>query len=234
MHCPGVQRERLSVPLRRQHEDGLRQPGALHRLPPVRVRLRRGALAEPGPGAGISEEPAPGAAHPRRGRAVAQQLVPEQVPSLRPGAVPAGLPDGGDLPRRRARPGARSKRASASPAPCAPWSAPSTPSPSTCRATATPARVVATKCDGCIDRVARGDEPACVEACKIDALVFGELNELIHAGRVRDSAPVLTVARTPWNRPDPRPRTTSPAGGAGARRPPPVAEGVSHDHTPSR
>ena len=56
-----------------------------------------------------------------------------------------------------------------------------------------PARVVATKCDGCIDRVKRGEEPACVEVCKVDALVYGELNELIAAGRLQQSAAVLAV-----------------------------------------
>lgn len=40
----------------------------------------------------------------------------------------------------------------------------------------------ATKCDGCVDRLARGLDPACSEACKTGALVFGELNELIRAG----------------------------------------------------
>lgn len=55
------------------------------------------------------------------------------------------------------------------------------------------ARVVATKCDGCVDRVRRGSVPACVEACKVDALVFGELNELVKQGRVRESARVLAA-----------------------------------------
>ena len=53
---------------------------------------------------------------------------------------------------------------------------------------------VAVKCDGCQDRVASGDEPACVEVCKVDALVFGELNDLIARGRVRTSGAVLAAA----------------------------------------
>jgi len=57
-----------------------------------------------------------------------------------------------------------------------------------------PARVVATKCDGCVGRVGRGQEPACVEACKAGALVFGELNELVKAGRIRKSTAILTAA----------------------------------------
>lgn len=54
-----------------------------------------------------------------------------------------------------------------------------------------PPRVVATKCDGCIKRVSLGMEPACVEACKAGALVYGELNELTAAGRVQQAAAVL-------------------------------------------
>lgn len=57
-----------------------------------------------------------------------------------------------------------------------------------------PARVVAVKCDGCVDRVRLGEEPACAEACKTDALVFGELNELVKAGRVRQASAVLSAA----------------------------------------
>lgn len=56
-----------------------------------------------------------------------------------------------------------------------------------------PVRIVATKCDGCIERVQRGREPACVEVCKVDALVFGELNELIAAGRLLQSGAALAA-----------------------------------------
>ena len=35
------------------------------------------------------------------------------------------------------------------------------------------------KCDDCIDRRREGKIPACVEACKTDALLFGEINEII-------------------------------------------------------
>ncbi len=52
---------------------------------------------------------------------------------------------------------------------------------------------VAVKCDGCVERVGRGETPACVEVCKVDALVFGELNELVAAGRVRETAVVLAA-----------------------------------------
>ena len=66
-----------------------------------------------------------------------------------------------------------------------------------------PARVVATKCDGCIERLAQDQEPACVEACKVDALLFGDLNALIEAGRLRASAAVLaaTTAQGPVEHP---------------------------------
>jgi carbon-monoxide dehydrogenase iron sulfur subunit len=57
-----------------------------------------------------------------------------------------------------------------------------------------PERIVATKCDGCIERLQSGDEPACTEVCKVDALVFGELNELIAAGRLRESAAALAAS----------------------------------------
>ena len=40
-------------------------------------------------------------------------------------------------------------------------------------------KTVAIKCDQCIDRQRQGGTPVCVEACKVDALVFGELNELV-------------------------------------------------------
>lgn len=54
------------------------------------------------------------------------------------------------------------------------------------RTNGAPVRIVATKCDGCIERVEEGLEPACVEACKAGALVFGELNELIAEGRASE------------------------------------------------
>jgi carbon-monoxide dehydrogenase iron sulfur subunit len=55
-------------------------------------------------------------------------------------------------------------------------------------------RVVATKCDGCVDRLRRDEPPACVEACKAGALVYGELNELIRSG-----SPPMPVGVTAWH-----------------------------------
>jgi carbon-monoxide dehydrogenase iron sulfur subunit len=40
-------------------------------------------------------------------------------------------------------------------------------------------KAVAVKCDQCIDRQRNSKIPACVEACKVGALVFGEINEMI-------------------------------------------------------
>jgi carbon-monoxide dehydrogenase iron sulfur subunit len=57
-----------------------------------------------------------------------------------------------------------------------------------------PPRLAALKCDGCVERVRLGKIPACAEACKTDALVYGELNELIAAGRASESSALLTSA----------------------------------------
>lgn len=42
---------------------------------------------------------------------------------------------------------------------------------------------VAVKCDHCIERQRQGLIPACVDACKVNALVFGEINELTKSAR---------------------------------------------------
>jgi len=58
---------------------------------------------------------------------------------------------------------------------------------------------VAVKCDGCEERLERGENPACVEACKVDALVFGELNALVQEARLRETGAVLAAAGpTSW------------------------------------
>lgn len=57
-----------------------------------------------------------------------------------------------------------------------------------------PGTAVAIKCDGCVDRLRQGREPACAEVCKVDALVFGELNDLVAAGRLRETGAVLAAA----------------------------------------
>ena len=42
---------------------------------------------------------------------------------------------------------------------------------------------VAIKCDHCVDRQKKGEIPACVEACKVGALLFGDINELVKTAR---------------------------------------------------
>jgi len=59
-----------------------------------------------------------------------------------------------------------------------------------------PTRVVATKCDGCIERLDNGQEPACVEACKVDALLFGDLNTLIATDRLDVSDAVIAAMKS--------------------------------------
>jgi len=57
-----------------------------------------------------------------------------------------------------------------------------------------PAHAVALKCDGCVERIRVGHEPACTEACKTGALVFGDLNELAEEARIREATAVLAAA----------------------------------------
>jgi carbon-monoxide dehydrogenase iron sulfur subunit len=52
---------------------------------------------------------------------------------------------------------------------------------------------VAVKCDACIEQLRAGRTPACVEACKVGALEFGELNDIVAARRRRNSAVVLAA-----------------------------------------
>ena len=46
------------------------------------------------------------------------------------------------------------------------------------------------KCDHCIERQRQGLIPACVESCKVNALEFGEINELAKSARTRYSEAV--------------------------------------------
>lgn len=57
-----------------------------------------------------------------------------------------------------------------------------------------PPRVTALKCDGCVERVEAGGIPACVEVCKVGALVYGELNELVAEGRLQKAGTTLAAA----------------------------------------
>jgi Fe-S-cluster-containing dehydrogenase component len=53
---------------------------------------------------------------------------------------------------------------------------------------------VATKCDGCLHLVREGLEPACVAVCKVDALIYGEINELV--AERREEGAVRALAAT--------------------------------------
>jgi carbon-monoxide dehydrogenase iron sulfur subunit len=52
---------------------------------------------------------------------------------------------------------------------------------------------IAIKCNHCIGRQRQGQIPACVEACKVNALEFGEINELVKSARTRYSESVSVV-----------------------------------------
>ena len=66
-------------------------------------------------------------------------------------------------------------------------------------------RTVAVKCDACIDRLIAGRIPACVEVCKVGALQFGDVNQIVAAGQRRETAAVLaaTSPEPPAPAPDP-------------------------------
>ena len=53
--------------------------------------------------------------------------------------------------------------------------------------------VVAVKCDNCIERRRQGLIPACVESCKVNALEFGEINDLTRSARTHYSQAVTAA-----------------------------------------
>jgi carbon-monoxide dehydrogenase iron sulfur subunit len=68
---------------------------------------------------------------------------------------------------------------------------------------------VAIKCDACIERQRQGEIPACVEACKVGALEFGEVNELVRAARERYSERLLESIGVAGTAPAPTPSPLS-------------------------
>lgn len=68
-------------------------------------------------------------------------------------------------------------------------------------------RIVAVKCDSCIDRQRAGDIPACVEVCKVGALKFGDINDIVAAGQRRETAAVLAATSA-----EPMPAAPDPLG----------------------
>lgn len=68
---------------------------------------------------------------------------------------------------------------------------------------------VARKCDHCITRLERGEEPACVTTCSARALAYGDMNELMTCAKKRgehaifhrasgDFGTLVTIPRS-WN-----------------------------------
>ena len=92
-------------------------------------------------------------------------------------------------------------------------------------------RIVATKCDGCVERVEAGQQPACAEACKTSALVFGELNELVRAGRIRQTAAVLTTTKQSSESEVPPTVAGWRSFGEAVTK---ISEEASHEHSTSR
>ena len=55
------------------------------------------------------------------------------------------------------------------------------------------------KCDGCIERVAAGEKPVCVEACPARALDFGDAEEMAKMGERGNIAPLPDPSETTPN-----------------------------------
>lgn len=55
-------------------------------------------------------------------------------------------------------------------------------------------RIVAIKCDNCIERQKQGRQPACVEICKVGALQFGDINEISKKTRTKLGRSISVIA----------------------------------------
>lgn len=70
-----------------------------------------------------------------------------------------------------------------------------------------------TKCDACVDRLALGQQPSCVDACPQRALEFGDLAELqARHGKLAGIAPLPDPAKTRPSLVIHAPRTARPVG----------------------
>lgn len=57
-------------------------------------------------------------------------------------------------------------------------------------------KIMNLKCDHCPDRTEHGLDPACVETCKVHALEWGDINEILKKGRKGFTEKVSMVVKT--------------------------------------
>ncbi len=73
------------------------------------------------------------------------------------------------------------------------------------------------KCDGCAERVAKGEKPVCVEACPARALDFGTVDEMKKTGEQANIAPLPDKSYTDPNFYIKPSEDAKPAGDAAAK-----------------
>jgi carbon-monoxide dehydrogenase iron sulfur subunit len=93
------------------------------------------------------------------------------------------------------------------------------------------ARAAATKCDSCVSRLRDGIEPACVEVCKVDALVYGEINEITADRRAQLSAAPTAATETEPEIPNAAVPDTVSGWRDWSKAATLVAKGAGHGHT---
>lgn len=71
-----------------------------------------------------------------------------------------------------------------------------------------------TKCDGCLDRLAKGMNPVCVDSCPMRAIEFGDIEDLMkkHPGCQKHIAPLPDPKMTQPNLLIKAPRNAKPVG----------------------